>query len=194
MRVIAWLYALASAVLALVAFRAISTDILHFPARVLVRQAAMSWNAQRLFPGQGSADLLAPRAIPRFPDCASGCTSRGGSIGQSVNTPWLCGRVRLKGISRTTPIGWLQHVSGARLPRVTVDLWAPHPPCRSTSVHPPGFHDHHGNAGDLKRPGVVTSENREIVNDLGVVISSIRKSISMWEICGNGVQNQPKPA
>ena len=28
--------------------RAISADILHFPARVLVRQAATSWNTQRL--------------------------------------------------------------------------------------------------------------------------------------------------
>ena len=53
--------------------------------------------------------------------------------GLSANTPWSRGRVRLKGISRTTLIGWLQHVSGARRPRVTASLRAPHPRCRSTS-------------------------------------------------------------
>jgi hypothetical protein len=61
-----------------------------------------------------------------------GCTSPwrfGRTVGQQVNTPWSRGRVRLKGISRTTPIGWLQHASGARRPRVTAGLRAPHPSC-----------------------------------------------------------------
>ena len=65
-------------------------------------------------PEPGSANLLVPRAIPRSPGCAPDVHARVGSVGQSVNTPWSRGRVRVKGISRTTPIGWLQHVSGAR--------------------------------------------------------------------------------
>jgi len=111
---------------------AVSADILHFPARVLVSQAARSWNAQQLcsqagFCRSSSCHVRFPvrRAAP--PELQA----RGGSVRQSVNTPWARGRVRLKGISRTTPIGWLQHVSVARRPRLIAGLQAPHPRCQS---------------------------------------------------------------
>ena len=40
---------------------------------------------------------------------------------------------RLTGMSRTTPIGWLHRVSGARRPRVLSGLSARRPRCQSTS-------------------------------------------------------------
>jgi hypothetical protein len=99
---------------------AISADILHFPARVLVRQAARSWNSRRLCSRAWVPPIyIVPRAIPVLRAAPPDVQARGGSIGQSVNTPWSHGRVRLKGISRTTPISSLQHVSGARRPHVT---------------------------------------------------------------------------
>jgi hypothetical protein len=117
--------------------RAISPDILHFPARVLVRQVATSRNTQRLCsragfcrPSRATCDSPFSELRPRM------LQARGGSVGQSVNTPWLRGHERLTGISRTKPIGWLQHASGARPQRLIAGLRGPHPRCPSTSRQP----------------------------------------------------------
>src|SRR5215469_2924915 len=117
--------------------RAICADILHFPARVLVTQAAMSWNTQRL------CSQPPERGFCRTTDAASDSLFcglrpwmyRAGWFGRTVGQYSVVMRLRLKGISRTSPIGWLQHVPGARRAHVTASLWARHPPCRSTSRH-----------------------------------------------------------
>jgi hypothetical protein len=77
--------------------RAISADILHFPARVLVRRRQRAGTRSVFVPEPGSADLLAPRAIPSSPGSAPDVQARGGSVGLSVNIPWSRRRVQLKG-------------------------------------------------------------------------------------------------
>ena len=71
--------------------RAMSADILHFPARVLVRQAAMMLKrAATLFPGR-VLPIYSSHAIPRSAGSAPFVQARGGSVGLSVNAPWSCG-------------------------------------------------------------------------------------------------------
>ena len=67
-----------------------------------------------------SRAVASRRAGPRVPVVGSG--------GQHP----MVTRPRLTGMSRTTPIGLLQRVSGARRLRVTSGLPAPRPLCRST--------------------------------------------------------------
>ena len=53
---------------------AISLDILHFPARVLVIRATRAVTGSDSNPGHGSADLLARRAVLREPGFTAGRT------------------------------------------------------------------------------------------------------------------------
>ena len=85
-------------------------------------------------PGHGSARLLVRRAVPGSPGVASRRTGPRGPVGRNGGQHSVVTRPRrLTGTSRTTPIGWLQRVPGARRPRVTSGLPAPRPLCRSTS-------------------------------------------------------------
>ena len=65
----------------LVLRRTISADILHFLARVLVRQAVMSWNAQRLCSRAGFCRSTRATCDSPFSGLRPGCTS-----------PWRFGR------------------------------------------------------------------------------------------------------
>jgi hypothetical protein len=114
---------------------AISTNILEFPARVLVMQPARGcYRAATLIPDRVLA-VYACDGRSRFsrhrlrthgrPWRPSG---RNGGQHSMVTRPR-----RLTGISRTTPIGWLRRVSGVRRPRVTSGRLEPRPLCRSTS-------------------------------------------------------------
>jgi hypothetical protein len=51
-------------------------------------------------PEPGSADLFVPHAIPVLRAAPPDVQARGGSVEQSVNTPWSRGRVRLKGVAQ----------------------------------------------------------------------------------------------
>ena len=91
---------------------AISTDILHFSARVLVDQSARVVKGSESDPGHRFADLLPRRAIPGCPSFAAGRTGprgsdrsrrRNGGQHSTVTRPR-----RLPGTSRTMPIGWHQ--------------------------------------------------------------------------------------
>ena len=117
--------------------RAISTDILHFSARVLVDQSARVVTGSESDPEHRFADLLPRRAIPGCPRFAAGRTGprgsdrsrrRNGGQHSTVTRPR-----RLTGTSRTMPIGWHQREHGA--PRLRVTAGRPVPPlrCRSTS-------------------------------------------------------------
>jgi hypothetical protein len=91
--------------------RTFCTFAREFPS---FRQGAANANGQRPDPGQGSAHLARATCGPRFSDFASRRSGpwrpRGRNRGQHsmVTRPR-----RLTGISRTTPFGWLQRVSGA---------------------------------------------------------------------------------
>jgi hypothetical protein len=108
---------------------AISTDTLHFPARVLVVQAARLLTGGDPDPGHGSVDLLVRRAAPLLPASPADARARGVLVvGTMVTRPR-----RLTGMWRTTPIGLLQRVPGARRPRVIGGLPTSCPLFRSTS-------------------------------------------------------------
>ena len=85
-------------------------------------------------PGHGSAHLLVRRAVPGSPGLRLQTHGPAGPRGRNGGQHSVVTRPRrLTGMSRTTPIGWLQRVPGARRPRVTSGLPAPRPLCRSTS-------------------------------------------------------------
>jgi hypothetical protein len=73
--------------------RAVSADILHFPARVSSDSRQRVGTPNDFVPEPGSADLLVPRAIPRSPGCAPGCTSPWG-LGRTVGQHSMVTRPR----------------------------------------------------------------------------------------------------
>ena len=64
--------------------RAISADILHFPARVLVRERQRSWNEQQLCSRAGSCRSTRPTSIPSFPGCKRAVVGMDMIIGRSL--------------------------------------------------------------------------------------------------------------
>ena len=99
---------------------AVSADIPHFPARVLVIQGGKGLlTGTDPDPRHGSARLLVGRAIHGSPDLTSGRTGPWSPWSERRQHSMVTRPRRLTGISGTTPIDWLQRVSGARRPRVT---------------------------------------------------------------------------
>ena len=97
----------------LTAFRAISTDILHFRARVLVIQAATAAHGRAtLIPDTVLPIYSCDRAVLGSPEAvASRRTGPAGPGGRNGGQHALVTRPRrLTGTSRTTPIGWPHRV------------------------------------------------------------------------------------
>src|SRR6266478_2710013 len=95
--------------------RAISPDILHFPEFPSVR---LQWPANRaaiLIPDRVLPVYFVRHAVPVLAASPPDARARGVPVvAAAVSAPWSRGPRRLTGRSRTTPIGWLQRVSGAR--------------------------------------------------------------------------------
>jgi hypothetical protein len=113
-----------------------STDILHFPARVLVIRAARAVTGSDSDPGtrfcRSTRATCGPPAsrLRRRTYWPVRVRSRGRNGSQHST---VTRTRRLTRMSHTTPIGWPQRESGAPQPRVTAGRPLPLPRCRSTS-------------------------------------------------------------
>src|SRR6516164_8627577 len=113
---------------------AVSTDILHFRARVLAVYGQGMFMGQPLTPDTVLAVWSSDRTVRFFPRSPQNARARGpcgrGGGQQSVVMPPCRGT----GTFGRPPIGWPQRAPVVRCPRLTSGPRGPHLPCRSTSL------------------------------------------------------------
>lgn len=111
-------------------FRAISTDILEFRARIPVIQVARGGYGSGADLGHGSARLF---GRPRDALVPGSRLQTHGPAGSGGRLSVIMQPHRLMGTSRRPPIGWSQRGPGVRRPHVMSTLLEPRPLCQSTS-------------------------------------------------------------